>query len=231
MAESADDDLAGGAPGAGESGAKGAPGAEMHEALRPATEALEAPQTLPAAMERLSRLAAELATAQGEVEEGRDRLLRERAELENFKRRMQRDKSEALRYANEPLLRELLPVVDNLQRAMSAARGAQTDRPGKPQAGPLSALVNGVELVLHQLSEVLARFGVARLATKAQTFDPAHHEALAQIESPDHPAGTVVEEHLPGYRLHDRLLRAAQVTVAKAPASRAATSRSKNGTD
>lgn len=178
------------------------------------------PRTLPEAIARLEALAAELEAKSAEVAQQQDRYLRERAEVENFKRRMQRDKLEALRFANEPLLRDLLPVIDNLERAVRAARQAQdgASAGGKADAA-LVSLVTGVEMVLNQFAEVLARNGVARVETVERTFDPAEHEALAQIESHHHPAGTVLEEHTAGYRLHDRLLRAAQVTVAKTPSS------------
>jgi molecular chaperone GrpE len=195
---------------------------------RPEAAAPEAPRTLPDAMERIGQLAADLAAANAELEQGRDRALRDRAELENFKRRMQRDKSEALRFANEGLLRDLLPVIDNLQRAVQAARNAQgSQRHGA--AGSPAALLEGVEMVLNQFADVLARFGVTRVPAVGEPFDPAQHEALAQVETIAHPPGTVVEEHLPGYRLHDRLLRAAQVSVARPPSGDQPGPRQANG--
>jgi molecular chaperone GrpE len=203
----------------------GEPGAAVGWEPRAGEEAPSAgtaPGTLPEASARIAELEAEVASRAAAARENEDRWLRERAELENFKRRMQRDKSEALRYANEPLLRDLLPVVDNLERAVRAAHetesgGAETRAAG---ASALRSLVQGVEMVLQQFADVLSRYGVERVAAARQSFDPAHHEALAQIESHEHPAGTVVEEHQPGYRLHDRLLRPAQVTVSKAPSGR-----------
>lgn len=177
------------------------------------------PRTLPEATARIAALLAELEAKNADLAEANDRHLRDRAEFENFKRRMQRDKSEALRFANEPLLRELLPVLDNLERAVRAAHQAEGSgaRSGSKADTALDSLVTGVEMVLKQFSEVLGRHGVARVDTVERAFDPAEHEALAQIESHHHPAGTVLEEHTAGYRLHDRLLRAAQVTVAKTP--------------
>ncbi|HZR81353.1 MAG TPA: nucleotide exchange factor GrpE [Candidatus Binatia bacterium] len=179
------------------------------------------PQTLPEALARIEQLRAELAAATAEAKESQDRFLRERADVENFKRRLQREKSEALRYANEPLLREMLPVVDNLERTVRAAREAGSAGARRGPGGgasPIDALLKGAEMVLQQFSDVLGRFGVARVPAARATFDPAHHEALAHVESDQHEPGTVVDEHLPGYRLHERLLRPAQVTVAKAPA-------------
>ncbi len=198
-----------------------APGAEDGagpEAGRPREDAASpAPRSLEEAIERIARLEAEVAEQNSAALTLQDQYLRERAELENFKRRLQKDKAEALRYATEPVLRDLLGVIDNLERALKAAREAATREGGAP-SGPLAALLTGVEMVVAQFSDVLGRHGVARVSSRNEAFDPAHHEALAQVESHEHPAGTIVEEHTAGYRLHDRLLRAAQVTVTRPPA-------------
>lgn len=130
-----------------------------------------------------------------------DRFLRERADAENFKKRMQREKAEALRFANEPLIRELLPVIDNLERAIEHGDGN-----GR-------SVVEGVRMVLGALQEILDRHGVKRVEALGQPFDPAQHQALAQVESDEHEPNRVIEQHHTGYRLHDRLLRPALVTV------------------
>lgn len=198
-------------------------GADAREAGRPDPEGERAPagspvpRSLDEAVARIARLEAQVAEAQAMAAAVQDQFLRERAELENFKRRMQKDKAEALRYATEPVLRDLLGVIDNLERALKAARGEATREGGAP-AGQLGALLTGVEMVLAQFADVLSRHGVSRIAARHEPFDPAHHEALAQVESHEHPAGTVVEEHAAGYRLHERLLRPAQVTVTRPPA-------------
>lgn len=183
-------------------------------AVRP-DDAPPAPRSLDEAVARMARLEAELVEAQAAAAATQDQFLRERAELENYKRRMQKDKAESLRYATEPVLRDLIGVIDNLERAIKAAR-EEAAREGGP-SGPLGALLTGVEMVLSQFADVLSRHGVSRIAARHEPFDPAHHEALAQVESHEHPAGTVVEEHAAGYRLHDRLLRPAQVTVTRTP--------------
>lgn len=175
-----------------------------------ATDAPE-PTTLPDARALINELRATIAQHEGEAAKIRDQFLRERAELENFKKRMTREKSEALRYASEPLIRELLPVIDNLERALNAAP--------PPHEGTPDALRDGVAMVAQQFDEILSRFGVARVEAADQPFDPNEHEALAHVETTLKEPGSVLDEHLPGYRLHDRLLRAAQVTVAKAPGS------------
>jgi molecular chaperone GrpE len=135
-----------------------------------------------------------------------DRFLRQAAELENFKKRALRERDEFVRFANEALIKDLLPVVDNLERAIAHASGGGN---GKP-------LVEGVEMVLKGLLDVLAKHGVTQLSAAGQSFDPAKHEAMAQVESADHEPNTVVEELHKGYMLHDRLLRPALVSVAKA---------------
>ena len=142
-----------------------------------------------------------------EVEEKQDRLLRALAETENVRRRTQRDREEYVRYANESLLRDLVPVLDNLDRALEAAR------PG----GDATGVVAGVELIQRELLKVLERAGVTRYSALGQPFDPTRHEAIASVVSADAAPGTVVRETLPGYQLHNRVLRAALVSVAAAP--------------
>ncbi len=159
--------------------------------------------------DELSVIQAKLAEKEAQAKANYDLFLRERAELENFKRRMQREKSEALRFANEPLVRDLLPVVDNLERATAHAQGGGNERP----------LLEGVTLVLRSFLDVLEKHGVIRMTAKGEPFDPSKHDAVAQVESSEVAANMVVEEHASGYSLHDRLLRAAMVSVSKAPLS------------
>jgi molecular chaperone GrpE len=141
-----------------------------------------------------------------QVEEKQDRLLRALAEAENFKRRTQRERDESVRYANESLLRDLIPVLDNLDRALGAARAA----------GGAEGVVGGIELIQRELLKVLERAGVTRYSALGQPFDPTRHEAIARVVSVDAKPGTVVGEY-PGYMLHNRVLRAALVSVAVAP--------------
>lgn len=140
-----------------------------------------------------------VAALERELHERREDLLRERAEVENFKRRMQREKSEALRFALEPLLRDLLPVVDNLERAL--------------EHGESASLLDGIKMVHKGLLDALERSGVARLDTVGTPFDPSLHEAISQAESAEFAPGAVIAQHQPGYKLHDRLVRPALVTV------------------
>jgi molecular chaperone GrpE len=131
--------------------------------------------------------------------------MRERADLENLKKRAERERSEAVRFGSERLVGDLLTVVDDLERAIRAAEDG---------AGG-TALLDGVRLVVKSLLDVLARHGVTRVAAHGQPFDPAHHEAVAHLPSEAHAAGMVIEEHRGGFRLNDRLLRPALVSVSK----------------
>jgi len=137
-----------------------------------------------------------------------DKYLRLAAEFENYKRLTQRDQREQIRFGNEQLLKELLPVVDNMERAIKAARTNGGD----------SVLIQGVELTLKQLSGILAKFGVQAIETAGQEFDPSAHQAVSYGPSNDVPANKVLDEFQKGYRLHDRILRAAMVSVSSGPA-------------
>jgi molecular chaperone GrpE len=157
----------------------------------------------------LAKLREQLQAKEKEANENYDRYLRQVAELENFRKRANREKQEAIRFANEALVKDLLPVVDNLERAVTHAKGGGN---GKP-------LVEGVEMVLRGLFDILGKHGVVPIAAVGERFDPEKHEAMAQIESGTYEPNTVVEEHHKGYLLRDRLLRPALVSVAKAPKS------------
>ncbi len=149
----------------------------------------------------IEQLRQQLQQKEEEARANYDRFLRERADAENFKKRVQREKAEALRFAHEPLIRELLPVIDNLERAIEHGDGN-----GR-------SVVEGVRMVLSSIQEILDRYGVKRVDALGQPFDPAQHQALAQVESDAHEPNQVIEQHHSGYRLHDRLLRPALVTV------------------
>jgi molecular chaperone GrpE len=139
------------------------------------------------------------------VKEAHERMLRAVADLENYKKRAQKEKEELQKFGNEKLLKDLLPVLDNLDRALGAA--ASDD--------PLRA---GVTMVRSAFEQVLGRYGVKAFSAMGQPFDPAKHEALLQVPTADQPAGTVVVEHARGFTLNDRLVRPALVGVAVAPA-------------
>jgi len=156
---------------------------------------------------RLRELEAQVTAAREEARQNHDRWLRERADLENVKKRAARERAETIRFANEQILKDMLPIVDNLERAVEHARSGGNGQP----------LAEGVGLVLKSLLDVLERHGVTRVEAKGVPFDPAHHEAMAHVASDEHEPNVVVEEHQRGYRLNDRLLRPALVSVAKPP--------------
>jgi molecular chaperone GrpE len=155
----------------------------------------------------IEKLRQQLDAKEQEARHNYDRYLRQAAELDNFKKRTVREKEEAIRFANEYLIKDLLPILDNLERAVAHAKGGGN---GKP-------LVEGVEMVLKGFFDILSKHGVAPISAEGQPFDPGKHEAMAQVESDTQTPNTVVEEHHKGYLLHDRLLRPALVSVAKAP--------------
>ena len=139
-----------------------------------------------------------------EVQETRDKHLRLAAEFENFKKRTTRERSESIKFSNERILKDFLSIVDNLERALQHAK----------EGSDGESLVQGVELVHKQCTELLTRFNVTSVDAMGAQFDPVVHQAVSQVETDEHPENTVTDEFQRGYRLHDRLLRPSLVTVA-----------------
>ena len=146
----------------------------------------------------------EVAALRREIADLRDRSMRTLADFDNYRKRSERERRDAVRYAASAPLGDLLEVVDNLSRALAAG-------------GSADDLKTGVEMTLRQLEEVLRRHGIEPVAASGQRFDPAVHEAVSRLEDPDVETPTVVEELQRGYRLHERLLRPARVVVAVPP--------------
>ncbi len=159
----------------------------------------------------VERLTEDLAAAREEVQRLEDQFLRQAAETENYRKRVAREKQDAIRHANESLVRDLLPVIDDLERAVEHGR----------TGGNGQSLLDGVELVLRTCLEALQKHGVTQVTAKGEPFDPEKHEAFAQVETAEHEANTVVDEVHRGYYLGDRLLRPSLVSVAKTPAKQA----------
>jgi molecular chaperone GrpE len=141
-----------------------------------------------------------------QLQDNQDRLLRQLAEAENVRRRVERTADERVKFANETLVRELVPVLDNFDRALAAAR-----------TGGAGTVVEGIELIQRELLRVLERAGVSRYSAIGQRFDPSRHEAIARVVSTEAAPDTVVNETGPGYLLHGRVVRPALVAVAAAP--------------
>ncbi|MCD6360065.1 MAG: nucleotide exchange factor GrpE [Armatimonadetes bacterium] len=152
------------------------------------------------------QLREEVERLRAEVDELRDKHLRAVAELQNFKRRSTREQAQRLQYANQELLSQIIPIMDNLQRALEHQEHAGSDD-----------FARGVELVVQQFHEMLRSFGVEPVKAEGELFDPQVHEAVAQVETDQVPEGTILEVDTPGYCLHDRCLRPAKVVVARAP--------------
>ena len=152
------------------------------------------------------RLREELAARTREAEASQDRYLRAMAEFDNARKRAVREREELIKGANENLIRELLPVLDNLDRALTAAKG-------DPSAAAVSA---GVELIQRELLRTLEKFGVTTFSSVGAPFDPERHEAIARVPATGRPDMTVVDEIARGYLLGGRVLRPAMVTVAMA---------------
>lgn len=156
--------------------------------------------------EEIQRLREALEAKTREVEAQQDRYVRAVAEFDNVRKRSAREREEYTRYANESLLRDILPVLDNLDRALQAARSE-----------PATSLTTGVELIQRELLRILEKFGLTAFSSVGQPFDPERHEAIARVPSTDLPDMTVAGETARGYLLHGRVLRPAMVTVAVAP--------------
>jgi len=154
---------------------------------------------------RVGRLEAELQERVAEVEALNDRLLRLHAEFENYKKRMARERSEFVKFANEALILEFLPVLDSLERALATARSA----------AEAQAVAEGLEIILRLFQTTLEKVGVKVIEALEREFDPNLHQAAAQVESRDGRDNIVMEEVRKGYLLEGRLLRPSMVKVSK----------------
>ena len=151
---------------------------------------------------------AEEADLQEQLQDAEGRYLRAQAELDNYRKQVSRRMEEDRRYAPANLLRDLLPVLDNMQRAIASAEQNENS----------AGLLEGVQMVAQQFAVVLQQHHCLQIEAAGQPFDPHFHEAIAQQPSQDQPPGTVLDVAQQGYRLHDRVLRPAQVLVSQAPA-------------
>ncbi|MEK9968682.1 MAG: nucleotide exchange factor GrpE [Ferrovibrio sp.] len=151
-----------------------------------------------------------LARAQAEVAELKDRLLRTAAESENLRKRMEREKEDALKYGANKFAKDILTVADNLRRALESAPKNEAEA-----SEPVKNLVVGIEATERELLSVFERHGITRIDPKGQRFDPNLHQAMFEVQDPNQPSGMVVQVIAAGYMQHGRLLRAAMVGVSK----------------
>ncbi len=161
-----------------------------------------------------SDLALRIAGLEADVADARDRVLRAAAEMENLRRRNEREMADARQYAVSTFARDLLPVVDNLRRALDSA-GHRAE--AKAIDAKATTLVEGVEMTERELLRVLEKNGVRKIEPVGQKFDPHRHQAMFEVETADHPPGTVAEMAQPGYAIGERVLRPALVAIARAP--------------
>jgi len=149
----------------------------------------------------------EVATLAAERDSLQQKLLRAMADHENYRRRVNKEREEDSKFASYSLIRDLLPSLDNLRRALDAAKTAPSN----------DQIVLGVGMVLKQIDEIFDRYGAKPIVAVGQPFDPNLHEAIQQMPSADHPAMTVLQEVERGYTLHDRVIRPSKVLVSKLP--------------
>jgi molecular chaperone GrpE len=173
------------------------------------SEATDGVGSAPAEESAVTQLQAQLAAKDQDLADLKDKYLRALADTDNVRKRMRQQNEETTRLQRENLLRELLPVVDNLERGLEAAREADN-----PQA-----IVEGIEMVLRALHDWLKAQGVSAINAVGQPFDPQVHEAVDQVATTDHPPNTVINEFHRGYVIGDRMLRPARVSVSKGNAN------------
>lgn len=153
---------------------------------------------------KMKEMKAKLKTAEQEAKENYDRFLRVSAEFENYKKRSAREMSEFRKFSNESLIKEMLSVVDNLERALDSSRSDKQADTG---------LVQGVDMTLKEILNIFEKFSVKPVESLGKPFDPAFHQAVMQEETDGHPENIVTNEMQKGYMMHDRLIRPSMVAV------------------
>jgi len=159
------------------------------------------------AADPLKEMETRIKSLEEESKETYDRFLRVSAEFENYKKRSVREMSEFKKFANESLIKELLLVVDNMERAINSSNDEENSNNG---------LIEGVDMTLKELLKIFEKFGVKQVESLGEPFDPNFHQAVMQQETDEHPNNTVIEELQKGYIINERLLRPAMVVVSMA---------------
>lgn len=178
--------------------------AEPAEGAEPTAQA-DAAGLSPAQIDELKQRAAK-------AEENWDRLVRTTADFDNYKKRAVREKTDAVKFANEALLQKLIPVIDSFEMAVSAAQNTSD--------ATSESLLTGVKMVQQLFKSTLVEAGLEEIDAMGKLFDPNFHEAVAQHESADAPEGQVIQQLRKGYKLRERLLRPATVIIAKPPGAK-----------
>jgi molecular chaperone GrpE len=163
-----------------------------------------------------------IADLEAQLQDAGQKVLRAQAELENYRKRAQREMADERRYAALPLVRDLLAVLDNLNRAIEAtqARSVSEGTQARSASEGSAGLLEGVKMVANQFEAVLKQHGCTPIETVGHAFDPNQHQAIAQERSDQYTAGTITRSAQIGYKLHDRVVRPAQVFVSTGPASK-----------
>lgn len=168
----------------------------------------QGPQSEPA--QEAERLAAEVDTLQGQVADLTDRLLRAHAEMDNVRKRAEREREETAKYAISKFARDVVTVADNFERAIQAVPDGAAE-----QDAALKGLIDGVSMTEREFLNVLEKNGVRRIVPKGEAFNPHLHQAMMEAQNPDVAPGTILEVYQAGYVIEDRVLRPAMVVVAK----------------
>jgi len=155
--------------------------------------------------ETIIRMQQELEEAKSQSEAATDMMLRLAAELDNYKKRTVKERESLVKYAAENIIRELLPVLDNFERAIESAN----------ESRDFDSFHEGVKMIFSQMYSVLEKEGVRKIEAIGKAFDPTYHEAIMQMTSNEYPENTIIEEHQKGYILHDRVIRPSMVVVSR----------------
>jgi len=165
------------------------------------------------AADPLKEMETKIKSLEEEAKETYDRFLRVSAEFENYKKRSAREMSEFKKFANESLIKELLLVVDNMERAINSSKDEGNSNNGLVEGNSNNGLVEGIDMTLKELLKIFEKFGVKQVESLGKPFDPNFHQAVMQQENDEHPHNTVINELQKGYIINERLLRPATVVV------------------
>lgn len=189
---------------------------EGKEPLEAAEDTNEAAEDIPIVSDQtgeIESLKTEIEKKSQQAKENHDKYVRLYAEFENYKKRVVKDQAEFLKFANERLIKDILPVIDNLERAVEHAKEPSEGTKGELQ--DINGLISGIELTIKQFKDVLGSLGVEEVKSIGEPFDPSRHEAVSHIETDKYDNNIIINEFQKGYMLNNRMLRPAMVSVAK----------------
>jgi len=180
-----------------------------HEKLNPemAADIAETEGAMPTEIDEASALRAQLAQCQQELAESKNTLLRAHADFDNFRKRMRAERDQEFSRGSDRVISELLPVVDDLERALAASNGAENT----------GSFRQGIELINRQINNLLGRYGITAMTVEGQPFDPKYHDAVARVEIASHPEHTIIGEVQRGYLKNGEVFRPAKVAVSVKP--------------